>query len=294
MRKPAVLCALSAVMVGTLAQAAPDPSSAAGDVPPDAAALIESCSAHKFETIVRFTNANGKPRQSRVKLCGTAGQTDAQWAVTLRDAASKVRANESMAPEARDQVIAAIDEELAKLGPAATASAAATSTTTLVLPRNTGPTAAAAGPAGGLAEYSTLPPLTAPAPSPVTAAPAGARAAPAPTKASAPRPRLTIKCLLPADYGVPAACRGLESATLLVVRADENLAGGVQLRFLRRGDQRGEVKLAALRQGQTVQVRPPARLCAGVVRSSAQIEVVRAGAGTGEVVDTLGPFELRC
>jgi hypothetical protein len=284
------LCAVAAgaLSAAALAQSAPE-NGATEAMPADKAALIESCSAHKFETIVQFTGANGKPRQSKVRLCGAPGQTDAQWAVTLRDAAKKVEANAAMTPEARQQVVAALEAELAKFAAAEAAAPAQAATSTFALPpADSGGTPARAA----LLEYSTLPPLTAPAPVASAGAPALAAVAVAPAA-----PRLTIRCVLPSDYGAASACASIESETRLAVRADEALPAGLKLRFLRRGDARGEVALAAMRQGQTLQVRPPAKLCAGVVRSSTQIQIVRTGIGVaagGQVLDTLGPYELKC
>src|SRR3954447_19771809 len=101
-----------------LAMAAADPSSAAAGSGAPAGAmemLLQDCDAHKFETIVMAT-VDGKPHQSKVKLCGTRGQTDAAWINTLRDAIAKVKANGNMSQEMRDQIATAIDLELARLG----------------------------------------------------------------------------------------------------------------------------------------------------------------------------------
>ena len=68
------------------------PNSRPDDPPADAKALIDTCAAHKFETIVSDVTADGQPKKSRVKLCGQPGQTDAEWIATLKDA----RANASL------------------------------------------------------------------------------------------------------------------------------------------------------------------------------------------------------
>ena len=47
--------------------------------------------ARKFETTVEAV-VDGKKRGSKVRLCGKEGQTDADWASTLKDAAKKVEA----------------------------------------------------------------------------------------------------------------------------------------------------------------------------------------------------------
>ena len=278
----ALLAAATAVFaVSVAAQPLPSP-----DAPsPDVAALVQSCSAHKFETIVQFTK-DGNRRQSKVKLCGTVGQTDGQWAGTLRDAANKIMLNEDMPMEGRQQVAAALKAELARLD---AASASGTGVASLKLPRETLKIASLPPPVAPVSssrDYTALPPLPAPitAASSIASASAGAVARPLP-------PRLTIRCLSPSDFGAAGSCATMEKDTLLAVRADESLPAGLRLRFLRKGDERGEVTLAAMRQGETLRVRPPARLCTGVVRSSAQIQIVKGG---DQVLNTLGPYELRC
>ena len=249
--------------------------------------LIANCDAHKFETIVHITVA-GKPRSSRVKLCGQLGQTDAEWLRTLKDAIDKVAANESMAADAKDQVIAALNVEIAKLSPTATELGPLPSTvgalppaTTLAQPPVISP------PVGGPVQYSTLPPL----PAPIPAASVAAVAATAPPL---PAPRMTFRCLAMNRLSAEGSCDLLERETLLTVRADEDLPGGTSLRFLRRGDDRGEVDLPALRRGQSWRFNLPPKVCAGVSGSRVEIQTVRSAKGTPQVVDTRGPFELRC
>jgi hypothetical protein len=303
MRMRSALYATAVAIIGAAAAAQPTqaPVGSANSPPPEAAALLQSCSAHKLETVVQYTTAEGKRRQSKVKLCGTEGQTDAQWAVTLRDAATKAKANASLAPEAREQVVAAIEAEIAKVEEAV---AKAGSTTTLTLLRqaagSTTPDTLGA-PAGMPRDYSALPPL----PAPTAAAPAatpvpnvastastGTVVSAAPTLAA---PRVTIRCMLASDLGTAGPCSTIESDTKLAIRADEDLPAGLRVRFLRRGSDRGEVALAAMKQGQTLQVRPPSKLCAGVLRSRTEIEIVRAGlSGSSQAVQKLGPYELRC
>ena len=109
-----------AVAVGGLAAApgmAQDkPAGEGAQADPVAAAIIADCSARKFETSIEVV-ADGKPRKSRVRLCGKQGQTDAEWTNTLKDAVNKVGANENMPRAAKDQLIAALNAEIARLGP---------------------------------------------------------------------------------------------------------------------------------------------------------------------------------
>src|SRR5688572_24028595 len=79
-----IFAATTLVSVSALAQAG------ASQTPsPEAKAQVESCEAHKFETTVKLMTAEGKVRSSKVRLCGVEGQTDAQWAATLKDAVRK-------------------------------------------------------------------------------------------------------------------------------------------------------------------------------------------------------------
>ncbi len=244
------------------------------------AAVIANCAAHKFQTTVA-----GKPRSSKVKLCGKVGQTDADWLRTLKDAVDKVGANSGMSSAIKEQIISALNVEIARLSPIAEAKPPAEpmSSTMAVLPAPR----AIVSPSTETAEYSTLPPF--PAPLAATSANAPIAAPPA-----LPVPRLTLRCLATNTLSAEGPCDLLERDTLLIVRADENLPGGTSLRFLRRGDDRGEIDLPALRNGQAQRYSLPSKLCAGVAGSRVQIQVVRATGKSSRVVDTRGPFELRC
>ena len=91
-------------------------------------------------------------------------------------------------------------------------------------------------------------------------------------------------------------CSDLASDTLLVIRADEDLKTKVSLRFIRDGDRRGGIALGAMRRGQIVRTRLPARVCAGVVRGRVELQTVVTDPQTQieQVADTQGPFLLRC
>lgn len=273
---------LLALLLASEPAASGQPGVAASSEP-----LIASCEAHKFETIVHLTVA-GKPRSSRVKLCGKVGQTDAEWLRTLKDAIDKVAVNESMPAAAKDQVIAALNVEIAKLSPTATDIAPPPSTIVALPPATSlARPPVISSPVGGPIQYSTLPPL--PAPNPTASAVAVAATAP-----PLPAPRMTFRCLAMDRLNAEGPCDLLERGTLLTVRADEDLPGGTSLRFLRRGDDRGEIDLPALRRGQSLRFNLPPRVCAGVSGSRVEIQTVRSARGTIQVVDTRGPFELRC
>jgi len=253
--------------------AASKPDAAVSESPPsEIKAGIESCSAHKFETTVDVI-ADGKKRSSKVKLCGKEGQSDADWAITLKDAAKKIEGNEKMPQTVKDQIITALNAEISKIEAAISFAAKS------AMPR------AAKPPADKPPEYSVLPPLpTAPK---VATKSSLAKPGPPPRK-----PRLTFQCYTPGELGAGGPCIFLERETLLTVRADENLAGGARLRFLRRGDDRGEVELAQMRKGQSRRFKLPSQLCAGVVGSQVEIQIL--GSNASQVLDTLGPYSLRC
>ena len=88
-------------------------SSEPADAPVAEAKPVAACG-HKFETSIQ-TLTNGKPHTSQVKLCGEAGQTDAQWMITLKDALSKVEANAKMPAEVKTQIAVALRSEIGKV-----------------------------------------------------------------------------------------------------------------------------------------------------------------------------------
>ena len=283
-----------------LAMAAEAPAAAGSDAPTaKMEKLLQDCDAHKFETVVN-TMVDGVPHQSKVKLCGTKGQTDAAWTVTLKDAAAKVKANDKMAPETRSQIVAAIDAELERLGhPDSMAlianSAAAPSIVKPAVPPSPLAALAPRAPSGPVSarplsqDYGGLPPL----PAPTVVAAAGAIGTALPTL---PAPRMSVECSTTDDPKDVAKCGRIVTNSLFTIRADEAL-GDASLRFLRRGDERAEVKLAQLRAGQSTRFVLPPRVCQGVATSQVEIEVVRHPKGpndAGQVVDRLGPYDLHC
>ena len=258
--------------------------------------LLQDCDAHKFETLVNSV-VDGKPHQSKVKLCGTKGQTDAAWVNTLKDAIAKVKANDKMPVEIRDQIASALDAEILRLG---------TSGVNMALVANSAPTIAMPAQGAAIAslaprttpgatrplsqDYGNMPPL--PEPKAVVATSLGIGS----VLPSLPPPRMTLHCGSTDDPSIFESCGIMRTDTILLVRADEQIPTGTSLRFVRRDDPRGQVALAALRSGQTARIPLPHRVCDGVVRSEVQIEVLRkpSSSGAEQVVDTLGPYNLRC
>lgn len=259
MNRLMIALALAAGAVPVMAQDKPAESTVEGN-DPEALKLVTDCDARKFETVVE-REVNGERQSSKVKLCGKRGQSDAEWIATLKDAESKIEGNPKMPQLAKDQLSTALNAEIARLE----AGGAATSAPAPVA--------------------SVEPPAPKPTRSPVAVASGTSTAAPALKK-----PRLTIKCLAPSESGTGSSCSTLDKATRLAILADGDLGSGASLKFLRRGDERARVALAPMRQGETYRTKLPAELCAGVASTKVEIQVL----GSGQVVETMGPFSLRC
>lgn len=223
---------------------------------PSVAAIVADCSARKFETRVEIEK-DGQKRLTKLKLCAVKDADDASWVRTLEDAKAKIAAHPDISEESRAKIVAELDAEIAKI--------------------QTGKTASIPAP------VAPVPPTT-PA---VAAKPKLSTSSPA---RAAAKPRLTIRCLDVGDTGTGSTCTWLERDTRLAIHADEDLAGSTSLRFIRRGDVKGEVALAAMRQGQSIRSKLPEQLCIGVSSSKVEIQVL----SSNQVVETLGPYKLRC
>src|SRR5262245_36267609 len=152
-----------ALLLAAQATDAPPPSGAFDPV------MVANCNSRMVEIPVTMT-VRGLPKQTKVKICGKVGQTDGEWATTLKDALSKVEGNARMAPAVRDQIVTGLKIEIARLP---TANAVVTpvprsSPPPTIIPVTSAPPLVAARPSPdtGRAEYSTYAPL--PAPKPVT------------------------------------------------------------------------------------------------------------------------------
>ena len=233
---------------------------------PNAAQIVADCSARKFESSVEI-DKGGQKRLTRFKLCAAKDSDDAAWVKVLQDAKAKIAAHPDISAESKASIASQLDVEIAKYGKASPVPRAA------VTVQQT-PTI-----------WAT--PQTVPPPAPV------AKLTPLPAPAATPaaaRPRITISCLEPGEKGAGSTCTSLGRATRLQVRADADLGQGATLRFLRRGDVRGEIALAQMHQGDLYRSKLPPELCAGVASSKVEIQIL----GGKQVVDTLGPYNLRC
>jgi len=251
--------------------AAISPADPTTELAPELKALAEDCSAHKFETLVVV---DGSRRGSKVKICGKSGQSDADWLVTLRSSIKQAEGNERLTPPVREQIVAALKAEIARLE-AAAAAATVTARDVTIAVADKPVTVPEAAP-----RYSLVPAL--PAPKPRAASSAAAQSVPV------ERPRLTIRCALPNESF--AACARLERETRLLIRADQDLAGGTSVRILRGGDERAELDLGPLKRGQSLRERLPTRVCSGVLRGKVQLQIL----AKNQVAETLGPFALYC
>ena len=287
------------------------PAAAADTPPQQMQKLLENCDAHKFETIIEVkVEGQAQPKHSRLKLCGTEGQSDADWVRTLKDAVAKTEANLQMPEAVRIQIVGGLKAEIARLTGNALAS--------LPPPRPLGTTSALDGlsalpplpgpkpaetaavmppprmiaPRSSAQDYAALPPMpTGPAPAiHVLSGSVGA------TLLALPKPRMDFICYTPGETGdVP--CSGFTRDTLLTVRAGEDVPPGTSLRFVRDGDPRADVELAQLRKGKTQRLALPPEVCSHVVGGSLKIRVVRsvpAAGPTGQEVGEDGPYDLRC
>ena len=256
--KPMIFLAAVALSGAAAAQSS-DPA----DAPAAEAKPVAACNAHVFETSIQ-TVTNGKPHTSKVKLCGEAGQSDADWVVTLKDALAKVDANPKMPPEVKTQIAVALRSEIAKVEGNGTGT--------------------------GIAVVKVAPPAAAiDLPAPVAAQPAPV-AVPVKRPPLPPKPRLSFECYTLGDIGAGGPCTTLTRDTLVTVKTAEELGNGYVLRFVSRNEPRGQVALQPMRKGKSARVRLPAGVCAGGGAGSVELQVVAGGT----LLDSGGPFILRC
>ena len=263
------------------------------------ASPLEDCSAHKFETIVERV-VDGETRKSRVRLCGQKGQTDAEWIGTLEEAIAKLRANAEMPAETRNQAIAALEREIARLRDPATATAAAPAAPTLA-PR------AAPKPRDLRDDYASLPSMpppvvSRPGPPPPASSATTALATPSVSNATplvarpvtaAPAvlpPSLEFVCYVPGDMAGPAPCIDFQRDTVVTVRAKSEVVAGTELHFERNGVDRASVAIGPLKSGRSKRIPLPSGVCQGVGDGRLTIAT-----WTGSrPARTEGPFPLRC
>jgi hypothetical protein len=225
---------------------------------------------------------------AKVTLCSKKGATPGELVKMFESAASALAENLHMAPEKRSSLIAQMHAKADEVRNEKSAEAAGTIGGASGMPALAPlrPTA----PVDRAPEYAVLPPLPAPKALPATST-AAVASAPALS-----RPQLTVECFNPADLAGPAPCDSLERETVLTVHARDAVPAGTSLRFIRRGNVRAEIELAQLGRGKSAQFTLPRPVCAGVVESKVEIQIVRRAKGSdaGQVVESMGPYFLRC
>jgi hypothetical protein len=244
-------------------------------------ALLQNCDAHKFETVIDVPAPDGSIKHSRMRLCGTEGQSDSDWIGTLKDAIAKTRANDKLPPAVRAEIVTDINAEILRLeghpAPPVTAGV-------LPPPRARSNTTDAA-------EYASLPPLPTAPPPPVHVLLGASAALP-----FLPKPAMSFACFTPGDVG-ELPCTEFTRDTLLTVHADEDLPAGTSLRFVRSGEPKADVALAQLKRGKEMQFPLPPEVCTHATGGRLEIRIVRAVAAAGadgQEVGEDGPYNLRC
>jgi hypothetical protein len=227
---------------------------------------VVECEGEKF---VFAWGAGARP--TKVTLCSKEGATPDEVVAMLDDAATKLEQTEAMAEDRRIAIVQQIRAKISALQ---------------------GESAAAADPAAAPpADVAQVPVAPRPPGVQPTVAPRASNTAAAATRpVLATKPDLAIECYAPGAAGRGGPCVMLERDTRLTVTARERLAGGTSLRFLRKGKHRAETALPQLRKGQAVQLTLPRAVCAGVLNTVADIQIVRGG----QVVESIGPYRLRC
>ena len=233
-----------------------------------AATTVSKCGGRQFEASAEGM-IGGELKRRRITLCAAPGENDAQWTVRLENAVVWVRAQKDLSDPVKDQLIAELRGEIGKVRGQSSA---------LIAPRL---------PAGD-ALVATVPPMPPPLPRATLSA---SSLVALPKLARVP---LTIRCLAAGERGAGGSCDRLYTDTVFAVHADATLAKPATLRFLRRGETRAEVPIAALRQGQTVRVKLPSALCNRVTGTVVTIQILARDSTIARAGDEAGPFRLRC
>lgn len=239
---------------------------------PDRVAAIADCKGRWFEASAIIDPSTR--RGTRVRLCSKEGATDAEWAATLKAAADQLEKRDMpAAPKA--ELLAEINAAIAGIGKPVPAAPPSQAASTPIAPA---PIAA-----------SPPPPPPPPTPPVLAGTTIGTAAAPA-TVSAATAPSIDLKC---AARGQPGEgnCGLVGRETILVIKAAAGLDQGARLRLLRRGEDRGEIRLPDMRPGQVLRAGLPEKLCTGVNSSKVEFQLVGPGGATGK---RFGPFSLRC
>jgi len=254
------LIGLAATMAAAGAAAAQNPLAAA----PQPAQPFAACEGQRFEF-----KAGIEPHATKITLCSKKDASKDNLVRMLDSAATKIQELDKLPEERRAALVAQLKAKIAEIQ----ATNAVAPTLPLAMP--------------------VAPPIPTPLPAkPVPiATPIPAKPLPIAMPILA-KPRLTLECYTPGEVGGGGPCIALERETLLTVRADDNLAAGTRLRFIRKGTARGDVALAQMRKGQSLRMKLPRELCKGVAGGGGAVEIQALNGGA--VVATLGRHPLRC
>ena len=247
------------MILAGLAGVASAPGGGGDKTAPDtqSAAIIADCNARKFETSAELEK-DGEKRIVKLKLCAAKDEDEAAWLKTLEDAKAKIASHPDISADSKVKIAAELEAEIARIK------------------------------ADAVSPGPSAPPIP----------PANASSAPVATSslASAARPqslskpRLIVRCLEQGELGDGGPCTGLDRHTRLSIRSDGDLVEAASLRFLRRGDLRGEIVLGRMRQGSPIYVNLPPKVCSGVASSKVEIQIL----ASNKLVETLGPYLLSC
>jgi hypothetical protein len=249
----------------------------------EAATTLSRCSDRQFEASAEGM-IGGEFKRRRITLCAAPGESDAQWTVRLENAVIWVRAQKDLSDPVKDQLIAELRDEIAR-GKTRGFSAARPSAALPSSSLSSSPLSAADR------LVATVPPMPPPLPYPSLSASSLL------TPPKLARLPLTVRCLGAGEQGAGTRCENLDPDTVFAVHADANLASPATLRFLRRGETRAEIPVAALRQGQITRFKLPPPVCSRVTGSIVTIQILAGDPTTvlgNRVAEELGPFRLRC
>lgn len=248
------LIGLAATLAAAGVAAAQNPPAA----PPQPAQPLAACEGQRFEF-----KTGVEPHATKITLCSKKDASKDDLVRMLDSAAAKIQELDKLPEERRTALVAQVKAKIVEVE--------ATNAVTPALP--------------------LAMPVAPPIPTPIPAKPLPIAAKPLPIATRIlTKPRLTLECYTPGEVGSGGPCIALERETLLTVRADDNLAAGTRLQFVRKGRVRGELTLAQMRTGQSLRMKMPRELCAGAAGGEVEIQVLNGGA----VVGTLGRYQLRC
>lgn len=89
---------------------------AAGEKASRAKIAADCGKGRRFESSSEIGDGTKEKHVSKMVICSDPGESDAEWAKTLRDALARLQANDDVPSEGRARIVADLQTELAKLG----------------------------------------------------------------------------------------------------------------------------------------------------------------------------------